>query len=134
MNATITPRPLSGSIKIIASKSQAHRLLILAALAKERSLLICEGMNEDIAATMDCLNAMGARVEKNDDEISVSPIERTGGQCKMCVRESGSTVRFLLPVVCTLGMNAQIEMCGRLPERPISELSDEAATARGEHR
>ncbi len=125
MNATITPRPLSGSIKIIASKSQAHRLLILAALAEEKSLLICEGMNEDIAATMDCLNAMGARVVKNGDEISIFPIEKMGGKCKMCVRESGSTLRFLLPVICALGMNAQIEMCGRLPERPISELSDE---------
>jgi 3-phosphoshikimate 1-carboxyvinyltransferase len=62
MNATIRPAPLTGEIAAIASKSDAHRLLILAALGKGKTHICMEQRSADIDATMDCLTALGAQV------------------------------------------------------------------------
>ncbi len=125
MNVRITPSLISGEVKMISSKSQAHRMLICAALAEGESHLICERTNEDILATIDCLNAMGAVITLEGDTISVKPLSGDVHKAEMCCRESGSTLRFILPVVCALGIEAEIEMWGRLPERPMDPLTDE---------
>lgn len=125
MNMRITPTILSGKVKIISSKSQAHRMLICAALANSPSELLCEKTNDDILATIDCLNAIGANITVNGEKISVKPISGRVDRAKLCVRESGSTLRFILPIICALGIQAEIEMLGRLSQRPLNELSDE---------
>ena len=62
MNQTISPGARTGSVRIPASKSQAHRLLICAALGAQPVALQCDGISADIAATVRCLRALGADI------------------------------------------------------------------------
>jgi len=124
MNQTIQPGFRSGSVTIPASKSQAHRLLICAALSDRSSCIVCDTISKDIAATMNCLNAMGASISVSDSgRMSVSPIGTPDSAEKhLFCGESGSTLRFLLPVVGALGLEAVFHMEGRLPDRPLAPL------------
>ncbi len=132
MNETLKPGMRTGTVTIPASKSYAHRYLIMAALSTSDSVIRCEGLSNDITATMDCLNSLGADIVLSQDgTIHVSPIrEVPSGLCHLHCRESGSTLRFLLPLVGALKANAVFHMEGRLPARPLAPL-DEVLTAHG---
>ena len=125
MNIALPAGPLTGTVKIPASKSQAHRLLICAALGRAPVTLMCDGLSRDIVATAHCLRAMGAQVETEDDRILRLTPGRTEAPCLLPCGESGSTLRFLLPVAAALGLNATFCMEGRLPQRPLSPLDGE---------
>ena len=129
MNILIHPRKLQGRVQAIPSKSQAHRALICAALAKGETEVVCPQLSKDIRATAECLRAMGAGVEYKDGSIHVRPIVMDGESLTerdsvitLDCGESGSTLRFLLPTVCALGLPAAFLMRGRLPQRPLSPL------------
>ena len=122
MTRTMSPGPCTGAVQIPASKSQAHRMLICAALSREPSRLILDGFSADIEATMQCLEALGARCEETANGLSVTPVGVCPAQARLDVGESGSTLRFLLPLLGALGVQAEIQMHGRLPERPLSPL------------
>ena len=104
MIQTIPQSHLSGVIPAIPSKSAAHRLYICAALADTPTDIACDGTSKDIEATKACLAAM-----------------KQGNTILPC-GESGSTLRFLLPVVAALGLEADFRMEGRLPQRPLVPL------------
>ena len=125
MIARITPGPLWGSIAAIPSKSEAHRLLICAALADAPTTLPLSASSQDIDATIRCLNAMGADIALSDGELRVTPIDNPPARCEADCGESGSTLRFLLPVAGALGIEVDFRMHGRLPERPIAPLDRE---------
>ncbi len=125
MDITIHPRSLRGEIQIIPSKSIAHRYLICAAFADNATQLICPETNRDIEATVDCLNALGAKVQRIDSGYWVAPISVIPEKATLNCFESGSTLRFLLPIVGALGVDATFQMAGRLPERPLSPLWEE---------
>ena len=132
MKALIRPAQLHGSIKTVASKSQAHRMLICAAFADKATDIVCEELSLDIRATAGCLSAMGADISYNEDKKSfrVIPVDRksfgdTNKQITIDVGESGSTLRFLLPGVAALGVDTHIVMHGRLADRPLSPLWEE---------
>ena len=125
MDLTITPRPLKGDITVIPSKSQAHRLLICAAFANNESTLICPEINRDIEATVDCLNALGASISRTDSGYCVFPMGKAPASATLNCCESGSTLRFMLPIVGALGVDATFQMAGRLPQRPLSPLWEE---------
>ena len=125
MDLTITPRPLKGDITVIPSKSQAHRLLICAAFANSKSTLICPEINRDIEATVDCLNALGADIIRTPDGFSIDPVSKIPETATLDCCESGSTLRFMLPIVGALGVDATFQMAGRLPQRPLSPLWEE---------
>lgn len=122
MTRTLLPGPRTGVIRIPASKSQAHRMLICAALSESPSHLILDGFSADIEATLQCLEALGARFTQEADGLSIIPIETRPAYAKLDAGESGSTLRFLLPVLGALGVRAEVRMHGRLPERPLSPL------------
>lgn len=122
MNRTLLPGPRTGAVRIPASKSQAHRMLICAALSKAPSRLVLDGFSADIKATVQCLEALGARCEETANGLSVTPVGVCPAQARLDVGESGSTLRFLLPVLGALGVRAEVRMHGRLPERPLSPL------------
>ena len=132
MNQTVLPGPRTGSVRIPASKSQAHRLLICAALGAQPVALQCDGVSADIAATARCLRALGADI--TDDGAGTFRIVPIAGEmpahADLFCGESGSTLRFLLPVVGALGADVTFRMEGRLPERPLSPL-DAVLTAHG---
>ena len=122
MIARITPAQIGGTAAAIASKSDAHRLLILAALNRGETKLLMEKRSEDIDATISCLRALGATVEILPDGVAVRGIERVNENPLLDCGESGSTFRFMLPVACALCEQARFTGRGRLPERPIGEL------------
>ena len=123
MKRTITPGARTGRVRIPASKSQAHRLLICAALGEEKTEVVCDGISADIAATAKCLSALGAKIEEMETGFLVSPIKKVPeGRCDLYCGESGSTLRFLLPIVGALGAQAVFHREGRLPQRPLAPL------------
>ena len=122
MTRTMSPGPRTGAVQIPASKSQAHRMLICAALSEAPSRLELDGFSADIEATVRCLEALGARCGKTVGGLSITPLSSCPAQARLDVGESGSTLRFLLPVLGALGVRAEVRMHGRLPERPLSPL------------
>ncbi len=125
MDITITPGKLDGSIAAIPSKSQAHRLLICAAFSDKPTTLICPQTNQDIEATASCLRALGAHIERDAAGYTVLPITSVPTTATLPCGESGSTLRFMLPIVGALGISAQFLLEGRLPHRPLSPLWEE---------
>lgn len=125
MDLTIYPSKLSGKIEAIPSKSQAHRLMICAAFSDRETVLKCPQTNEDIQATAQCLNALGADIKRTETGYKIKPIGKLPNSALIDCGESGSTLRFLLPVVCALGINTTILMHGRLPYRPLTPLWEE---------
>lgn len=125
MDLKIFPKTLQGNICAIPSKSQAHRLLICAAFSSTPTELVCPTSNEDIDATVQCLNAIGAKIRRTDAGFWVEPVKEIPQTANLDCRESGSTLRFMLPIVCALGIEATIMMSGRLPKRPLSPLWEE---------
>lgn len=132
MNCSVPCGMRKGCVRIPASKSYAHRYLILAALSKNETLMEIDGFSRDITATMDCLRALGARIEAEETGlIRIAPLqEQPDGLCHLYCGESGSTLRFLLPLAGALGKKAVFHMEGRLPERPLDPL-DQVLEAHG---
>lgn len=125
MDITIHPRLLRGEIQIIPSKSQAHRLLICAAFAGSNTTLVCPETNRDIEATADCLNALGADIRRTSNGYEIAPLSNLPEKATLNCCESGSTLRFMLPIAGALGANIIFKMEGRLPQRPLSPLWEE---------
>ncbi len=116
-----TPAP-HGTLRAFPSKSEAHRALICAALADAPTHIACDATNDDIDATVDCLCALGASIARTEQGFTVTPIAHASAHAEMDVRESGSTLRFLLPVLAAFGTSARITRQGRLPNRPLAPL------------
>ncbi len=138
MIARLTPRPLRGEIAALPSKSQAHRALICAALAKGKTRIVCGQTGQDVEATVRCLRALGAEIEYDGTAYTVAPIAAPAQDAVPDVGESGSTLRFLLPVACALGVNTEFVLHGRLARRPMEPLWSElqrhgAVLERGEN-
>ena len=130
MNIVCRPSVLSGTVRAIPSKSDAHRKLICAALSENGGTLpLYPPVCDDIAATVHCLTALGAAFTETPDGLRVTPVKRQAHAALDC-GESGSTLRFLLPVAMCVSDNIAVTGHGRLPERPINTLT-EAMSAHG---
>lgn len=122
-------KPISGgTVKAVASKSHAHRMLICAALADADTYIECNEMSNDINTTVECLENLGACIKHDGAGFTVKPITRPISGDKTITQfcgESGTTLRFMLPICCALGVSAEFIMKGRLSERPMSPLLNE---------
>ena len=118
-----------GAITAPPSKSVLHRLLLCAALGVRESTIRCGALSDDVKATVACLRALGAGVDTpRADTLRITPIRRVpDGVCVLPCAESGSTLRFLLPVAGALGAWAAFRRAGRLPRRSLRALTDELA-------
>ncbi len=126
MDVKITPAPLRGTLRAIASKSDAHRCLICAALCDAPTEVVIFDLNRDIEATMRCLSGLGAQFLRVDEGVwRVVPISEPPSQVLLDCGESGSTLRFLLPVAAALCRETKVQGAGRLPQRPLSALREE---------
>ena len=124
MTLTLPSGARSGTVPAPASKSAAHRLLICAALGRSETELVCPGRSEDVEATVRCLRALGAEIREEAGSFFVRPIEALPMElCQLPCGESGSTLRFLLPLVGALGVRAVFLREGRLPVRPLQPLT-----------
>ncbi len=120
MDIRITPALLKGKINVPPSKSISHRVLIAAALAKGESRLYGLLDCVDTVATIKALTALGAEIEKKDDYTIVKGIEKPSTFADINCHESGSTLRFLMPVAAALGVNSVFRGEANLPNRPIT--------------
>lgn len=121
MNIAVSPSRLSGKTAAIASKSDAHRRLILSAFADRPTTFSLVGESDDILATVDCLKNLGAGIERSKNELTVYP-GPAAEEPRIFANESGSTLRFLLPVTMAVCEKAHFDGAGRLPERPLTHL------------
>ena len=126
MKAQLKPSTLKGTLPAIASKSFAHRLLMAAALADKPTTVYCPLRSEDILATARVLTSLGAEILDWGDRFEVTPIASSerGIQSNALLDcgESGTTERFILPIVGALGHGGALTGHGRLPQRPLSPL------------
>ncbi len=125
MDIKITPKFLSGKILVPPSKSISHRALIAAALADGESriynLLDCV----DTVATIEALNALGAEITKKDNCTIIKGISKPSESADINCHESGSTLRFLMPVAAALGCRSSFDGRANLPNRPITPYFDQ---------
>lgn len=100
-------------------------MLICAAFSDAPTTLFCPQTNRDIEATAACLRALGAKISYKQGAYYVVPCTKMPKTAELPCDESGSTLRFLLPVVGALGVDAVFHLDGRLPQRPLSHLWEE---------
>lgn len=124
MIATVHPGRLRGAVTAPPSKSAAHRALICAALADAPTAIRLGTLNRDIEATMVCLRALGAEITRQGEDWRVAPMARNAEAHALDCGESGSTLRFLIPVAAALGADVRFVGHGRLPERPNAVLTE----------
>ncbi len=124
MQVNIKPIKPSGVVSAIASKSDAHRAIICAALSNDKTNIHISHISKDIEATLSCIRNMGADFIIKDNTYEITPIKKSVQNPILNCNESGSTLRFLLPVLSALGQGATFVGSGRLPERPMELIVD----------
>lgn len=127
MNVTIRPKKLSGLLTVPSSKSMTHRELICAALTAGTSVVDNVSLSNDITATISCMEAMGARFEEIPSAYEGRHAYRVTGSVApqgypltVDAGESGSTLRFLIPIAAYSGNTVTFEGHGRLVDRPLT--------------
>lgn len=121
MEIRITPENLKGRVDMPSSKSYVHRMLMTAAFSRTESVLLGDMSSEDISATLRVLTAFGAKFEFVAGGVIITPaskVERAVADCG----ESGSTLRFSVPISAALGIETTFIGAKRLGERPMEEL------------
>ena len=125
MKALILPGTARGTVAAPPSKSMAHRLLICAALAEGESTVRGVDPSQDILATADCLTALGAALSWEGDTVRVRGCDpRKAVSATLCCRESGSTLRFMIPLCLLSGRPMRLEGSETLLSRPLSVYED----------
>jgi len=125
MNVRISPCKLQGTITAPPSKSMAHRMLICAGLAAGQTCTISGISNsDDVSATLTCLSALGACYQKMGDTVSITgtDIRTIQHNATLNCHESGSTLRFFIPLCLMNSGNTQFTLTGtqKLLSRPLS--------------
>ena len=121
MRLSLVPAPLRGTVTPPPSKSQAHRLLLAAALAAGESAIANVALSQDIEATLRCLEALGAAWRRQGTGVAVRGMGgRTGSGPlpRFDCGESDSTLRFLIPIALAAAGGGVFTGRGRLMERP----------------
>lgn len=122
MDVRITPRRLSGTVTPPPSKSMSHRFLLAASLAAGTSTIRRADVSQDIEATLRCMRALGAKWEAVEDGVRVTGIgglrQPFGDLPRFDCGESGSTLRFLIPIALAVDRGGVFTGGGRLMERP----------------
>lgn len=128
-NIIIHPKKLSGKIIIPPSKSMAHRLIICSSMAKGKSIITNVSYSEDILATIDAMTKLGAKITKHKDFVEVDGSEfytNKNIEIKDTINcnESGTTLRFLIPISILKNNNIEFTGKGKLPQRPLNIFYD----------
>lgn len=108
-----------GIVNVPCSKSEAHRVLIMAFLLKRKLTIKNISYSDDINATIEAIEAMGAKVAKNKDSLAIMDYDRCPNKLSIDVKQSASTLRFLLPVASYLAEEVVFKGDPSLFQRPI---------------
>ncbi len=127
MNITLHDPTFAREVEAPTSKSAAHRPMIAAAFSGAPTRIALSGAGKDIQATANCLRAIGVSIVEIDggEALLVTPAKEYINNAVADCGESGSTLRFLVPVVSALGLTVTFLRRGRLPERPMEPLASE---------
>ncbi len=118
---TIYPSAPAGKLTVPPSKSMAHRLLVCAGLARGESRIHGLAGSEDIRATIDCLQSLGSRVQLEGTDAFIRGTDpAAAAETVLRCRESGSTLRFFLPICLLSGEQVRLEGSEKLFSRPLS--------------
>ena len=123
MIAKITPSKLNGEITAPPSKSFAHRLIISACLSKKEASVLNVGDSKDVIATANAMQSLGFDCYIENNNFYVKGYQKKDEAVINCL-ESGSTMRFLIPVALALGCKATFTGSEKLMQRPIDALCD----------
>ncbi len=133
MKVRIEPSIAHGEIVVPPSKSYAHRLLIVAALSQAESTVSNVALSKDIQATIDCLEALGKKIEILDDPQSANHLIKVNTICEFkdlpekiifnCA-ESGSTLRFFIPIALLTGKTVIFTGTEKLISRGIGPYEE----------
>lgn len=121
MKAIIKPSRAAGVIEAPPSKSMAHRMLICAGLSKGESIVHGIAPSRDVLATLDCLEALGAKYKYENDTVVISGVqldETQDGTVLNCC-ECGSTLRFFIPIALLTGKRMDFTGSETLLSRPL---------------
>lgn len=126
MIATVSRSLAKGTIYAPPSKSMAHRHIICAALSESESIINNVDFSQDILATLDCIMALGAKVTKTDDSVTINGIDPHGvpEETSFYCRESGSTMRFFMGIAMCLGIKGKFYGSETLRNRPFGIYED----------
>ena len=125
MDMTFFSAPLKGTVAAPASKSEAHRRMICAGLTKGTTTLGGFMDSDDMAATARCLKALGAHVEQKDDQLTITGLAKKITKLPVLdCGESGSTLRFFVPIALAITKGGVFRMHGRLGQRPMDVYRD----------
>ena len=121
MSLTVKPSEIFGSVYIQMSKSDAHRALIAASLAKEPSIIKpwIDNVGVDIEVTKNAVSNF-ADFEFIDDGLKIIPKEKYNNDITINVMESGTSLRLLIPIVSALGINCKFIGSKKLFSRPMN--------------
>ena len=113
MKATVYPNKVCGKVTIPPSKSMAHRAIICASLAKGTSIISNISFSDDIQTTIEAMTALGATIEANGSTLTITGVASSihPKQTTIDAHESGSTLRFLIPIFSL--SNEEITFLGR---------------------
>ena len=121
MNVTVNKSVASGKVSAPPSKSMAHRLLIAAAMSRGKSIVRNVSFSEDIKATLSCLEALGVDTSVEQDTVVLRSNGFSLRDGTLFCNESGSTLRFFVPIALTLGERVTFTGSERLLSRPLDE-------------
>lgn len=125
MDIEISAAHLEGHIAVPSSKSELHRALIIALLTPQTTRIEARGISDDVRVTIGCLEALGARVSVEDGVIEITGPDQFPQSAVLECGESGSTLRFFLPLVAALGVTTTFNMAESLYMRPHQPLLDQ---------
>ena len=126
MDVKIYPSKISGRVKVPSSKSVVHRALIASSLSSKESIISNVDFNEDIYATIAALKVLGAKITTSDNTIEVIGLNLNNklDVVEIDANESGSTLRFIIPLASYLANKVIISGSERLMERPLNIYQD----------
>ncbi len=113
-----------GEVLLPPSKSVSHRAIICAALAKGKSIIHNIDLSNDIKASLNFVKAIGREFSYENRTLTIKGEINPPKSCKIDCIESGSTLRFIIPIMSALGVECEFTGSGRLPERPIGIYKD----------
>lgn len=124
-NVIYKPFTANGEVNVPPSKSDVHRAIICAALSRGKCTISPVALSNDIKATIGCIEALGAKTEINENTLTIDGTEMfCNKNAVLDCGESGSTLRFFIPVAAYGGIEAEFVGHGRLPQRPIGIFTE----------
>ncbi len=123
-NVILSPSRLAGEVTVPPSKSVSHRAILCAVLARGRSRIRNLAFSRDILATLNAARSLGVSVRRDENGCVIDSSGELPGRADIDCGESGSTLRFLIPVLGALGVDARLTGHGRLPGRPLGAYRD----------